>query len=76
MNLAVNQEPRDYDLGHPKDTKKKRVVQFLNPVIQMDLYPKYQINRVLILIRCIMRILYENGEFYMESVYCLGYINI
>ena len=42
----------------------------------MDLYPKYQINRVLILIRCIMQILYENGEFYMESVYCLGYINI
>ena len=23
INLAVNQEPRDYDLGHPKDTKKK-----------------------------------------------------
>ena len=49
--------------------------QFLNHLNHMDLYAKEQTNRLLILIRHIMRKLHEI-DFYIERVYCLEYIDI
>ena len=57
-----------------KDTKQI-VAQFLNHLNHMDLYAKVQTNRLLILIRHIMRKLYEI-DFFIERVYCLEYIDI